>query len=111
MVISPSPAAHTSKLLEADVLSLELSDLADSTHLASSQEEKGLEMLMETSQPACPAYDEILEVMAHATERLDLPCRLGRLQIAHERLDMRFLTGHKCAGHIHPLHCMNYMNV
>lgn len=40
------------------------------------------------------AYDELLEVMCYVTDRLDLPWRHERCEIACGRLDERFLSGH-----------------
>lgn len=69
MSLSRSPAAYLSDLLDVDVFSLnESSNLADSALLASSQEEQdvageGDNTQMKPSQPACPAYEELLKVM------------------------------------------------
>ncbi len=75
--ISRSSAADESKLLEEDVLSLTSSDPAGSALLAHGQEwaDEGGEHISELSQPVCPAYVELLEVMEHATARLDLQWR------------------------------------
>ncbi len=39
-------------------------------------------------------YEELLEVMKHATVRLDLHWRHEKGGVAHSRLDERFLSGH-----------------
>lgn len=94
--LSYSPAAYSSDLLDAYVHSLnESCDLANSALLALSQKEQdvaveGDEMLMEPSQPACPAYEKLLEVVAHTTERLDLPCKCETPQIALRHSDKHF---------------------
>ncbi len=71
--ISLSSAADESKQLEEDVLSL-TSDPAGSALLAHGQKwaDEGGKDISEPSQPVCPAYVELLEVMEHATARLDL---------------------------------------
>ncbi len=90
-------AADESILLEEDVLSLTSSDPAGSALLAHGQEwadEDEEENISEPSQPVCPAYGELLEVMEHATARLDLPWRHERVGVARSRLDERFLSEH-----------------
>lgn len=73
----------------------------------SSQEEadvvKGDEDSTEPSQPASPAYGKLLDVMAHATVRLDLAWG-GRekREIARGRPDERFLSGHNSPSHHEP---------
>lgn len=62
------------------ILSLASSDPADSTLLATSQEvqdvaAEGEDVLMEPSEPACPAYNELLEVMHDAEIRISLEAR------------------------------------
>lgn len=62
------------------MLSLTSSDPAGSALLASSQGEQDLadegeDDISEPSQSACPTYDELLEVMDRATDRLDLQWR------------------------------------
>ncbi|ROJ44208.1 hypothetical protein DPX16_23864 [Anabarilius grahami] len=89
MSLSHSSAAGSSAEPDEQVLSLESYDLADSALLASSKD-----ILMEPSQPACSAYSELLKVMAHATQRLDLLWKRKTPQIARGRLDERFLAGH-----------------
>ncbi len=60
-----------------DAISLTSSDRAASALLGYAQEEQemaeGEEVETELSQISCPAYKELLEVMEHATVRLDLP--------------------------------------
>ncbi|XP_050958748.1 ICOS ligand-like [Labeo rohita] len=46
-----------------------------------------VEEIVESSWPACSAYEELLEVMACATERLDLPLKHKRSEITHSRID------------------------
>ncbi len=94
--ISRSSAADESKLLEEDVLSLTSSDPAGSALLAHGQEwaDEGGEDISEPSQPVCPAYVELLEVMERATARLDLQWRHEKGGVARSRLDERFLSGH-----------------
>ncbi len=74
LFISRSSAADKGKLLEEDVLSLTSSDPAGSALLAHGQEwaDEGGEDISEPSQPVCPAYVELLEVMERANSRLDL---------------------------------------
>lgn len=65
------------ELLEEDVLSLTSSDPAGSALQASSQGEQDLadegeDDVSEPSQPACPAYGELMEVMDRATARLEI---------------------------------------
>lgn len=80
MSLSRSPAAHLSDLLDADVFSLyESSNLAYSALLASSQEEQdvadeGDDTQLKPSQPACPAYEELLEVMEVIKETPQIAC-------------------------------------
>ncbi len=94
--ISRPSAADESELLEEDVLSLTSSDPAGSALLAHGQEwaDEDEEDISEPSQPVCPAYDELLEVMEHATARLDLQWRHEKGGVARSRLDERFLSGH-----------------
>lgn len=91
MSLSHSSATDMIAEPDEDVLSLESSDLAYSALLASSREEQdvaalGEDVLIEPSQPACPKYSELLEVMAHATQWLDLPWKLETAQFARGRL-------------------------
>ncbi|KAL0173628.1 hypothetical protein M9458_029596, partial [Cirrhinus mrigala] len=69
--LSRSSAGDESELLDDDdVISLTSSDPAASALLGFTQEEQELldeEMQSEPSQSSCPAYDELLEVMEHAT--------------------------------------------
>lgn len=72
MSLSQSSATGASALLDEDVLSLESTNPADSALLALSQKQQdmaleGEDVLMEPSQPACPAYNELLEVMDRVT--------------------------------------------
>lgn len=46
------------------------------------------------SQPAGPAFGELLDVMARATTRLDLAWRRKKREVNPGRLDERFLSGH-----------------
>ncbi len=94
--ISRPSAADESELLEEDVLSLTSSDPAGSALLAHGQEwaDEDEEDISEPSQSVCPAYDELLEVMEHATARLDLQWRHEKGGVARSRLDERFLSGH-----------------
>lgn len=69
MSISHSSAANESKLPDCDdVLSLTSSDPASSMLLASSHDEQDkadeINDASECSQPTCPAYDELLDVMS-----------------------------------------------
>jgi len=62
---------------------------SDSTFLASSQEEQdgtveGKNTVTEPSQPACPAYNELLEIMALVSGRLDLAWKREKLRIHSE---------------------------
>ncbi len=93
---SRSSAADKSKLLEEDVLSLTSPDPAGSALLAHGQEwaDEDEENISEPSQPVCPAFDELLEVIKHATARLDLQWRHEKGGVARSRLDEQFLTGH-----------------
>ncbi len=94
-ILRPS-AADESELLEEDVLSLTSSDPAGSALLAHGQEwaDEDEEDISEPSQPVCPAYDELLDFMEHATARLDLQWRHEKGGVARSRLDERFLSGH-----------------
>ncbi|ROL41024.1 hypothetical protein DPX16_22867 [Anabarilius grahami] len=62
------------------------SDPSASALLASTQEEQDVavedDVVSESSWPACPAYDELLEVMSRATDRLDLPWRRERCELS-----------------------------
>lgn len=95
-----SSVADERELLEEDVLSLTCSDPASSALLASSQGEQvvadeGEEVEMtEPSQPPCPVYIELLEVMECATTRLELLWQREKEETACGRLDERFLSGH-----------------
>lgn len=78
LALSRASIAGSSNLFDQEVLFLESSDPADSTLLAPySQEtnvvEEGEESVQgKSSQPASSAYRELLNVIAHATPRLDL---------------------------------------
>ncbi len=108
--ISRSSAANESKLLEEDVLSLTSSDPAGSALLAHGQEwaDEGGEDISEPSQPVCPTYVELLEVMERATARLDLQWRHEKGGVARSRLDER-ISGFPPSSREHPilpdLHC------
>lgn len=52
---------------------------------------EGKDMTMDPSQPACPAYSE---VMARTSERLDVRWKCKKSQITRGRIDTRFLAGH-----------------
>ncbi|KAL0190904.1 hypothetical protein M9458_013602, partial [Cirrhinus mrigala] len=53
---------------------------------------EGEEAEAEPSQVSCPAYDELLEVMDHATARLDLPWKRARKVAPRGRLNARYLS-------------------
>ncbi len=91
-----SSAADGGQLREEDVLSLTSSDPAVSALLTPGQEwaDEGEEDISEPSQSVCPAYEELREVMEHATDRLDLQWRHEEGGVARSRLDERFLSGH-----------------
>ncbi len=95
--LSRPSAVDESELRWEDVLSLASSDPAGSSLLASGQSEQDLadeDGVLEPSQPACPAYGEVMEVMNHATVRLDLQWRHEKGEIARGRLDEQFLSEH-----------------
>lgn len=78
MHISLLLVADEGELLDQDdVLLLTSSDPAASALLTSSQDEQDeaveSEDVSECALHACPAYDKLLEVISHATDRLDLP--------------------------------------
>lgn len=105
-----SSATDASDLLDADVLSLESSD---SALLASSQEEQdgaveGKNIVMEPSQPACPVYNELLEVMALTSERLDLAWKREKPQI-HSEVERPWKKTYLAC--IHLFHHVNYVNM
>ncbi|ROI69445.1 Adipocyte enhancer-binding protein 1 [Anabarilius grahami] len=52
----------------------------------------------ETSKPPCPAYVELLDVIEHASGRLQLPWKRVKKGAARGRLDKRFLSGHNTAA-------------
>lgn len=84
-------------------MSLTFSYPAGSALLAYSQSkqdlaDEGEDDIPEPSQPACPAYDELLEVMDCTSARLDLECMHEKGEIARSILDEQFLSGHKCPG-------------
>lgn len=83
--------------LDEDILLLESSDPTDSALLATSQKEQdvaaeGEDVVMEPSEPACPAYNELLEVMACTTQRLDLSWKRKKPQIACGRFSWPTIT-------------------
>ncbi len=69
---------------------------AGSALLAPGQEwaYEGKEVISELSQPVCPVYEELLEVMDRATVRLDLQWRHEKGGVSRSRLDEQFLSGH-----------------
>lgn len=74
MSISHSSSADESKLPDCDdVSSLTSSDPASSVLLASSHDKQDeadeINDASERSQPTCPAYDELLDVISHASAR------------------------------------------
>lgn len=84
-------------LLDQNVLSLKSFNTADIALLASSQEEldvaeEGEDVISEPSQLSSPAYEELLEVVAHAMERFDLTWWRKRRKITRGKLDKRFLS-------------------
>ncbi|ROI69465.1 hypothetical protein DPX16_14405 [Anabarilius grahami] len=103
-VTSEGVTADKGEVLEDDVLSLTSSDPAASALLALSpreqevadEEEEGEPS--ETSKPPCPAYVELLEVMEHASGRLQQPWDRVKKGTARERLDERFLSVHNPAA-------------
>ncbi len=82
-----------------DAISLTSSDPAASALLGYAQKEQemseGEEAETELSQTSCPAYEELLEVMEHATARLQLPWERTKMAAPPGRLDERYLSGHK----------------
>ncbi|KAI2645012.1 Ribosomal protein S12 methylthiotransferase RimO [Labeo rohita] len=104
--LSCSSAGDESELLDDDdVVSLTSFDPAVSALLGSVQEEQ--EMLdeeecieSESPQPSCPTYDELLEVMEHATARLDLPWKRVKKVAPRGRLDERFLYDHNLTAQV-----------
>ncbi len=97
--LSRPSAVDESKLRGEDVLSLTSSELTGSALLSSGQSEQDLadegeDGAFEPSQPACPAYGELMEVINRATARLDLQWRHEKGEIAQGRLDERFLSEH-----------------
>ncbi|XDV17755.1 hypothetical protein PO909_023574 [Leuciscus waleckii] len=58
-------------------------------------EEEVIQVDPEPSQPPCPVYAELLDVMERATDRLQLPWRRVRGEVARGRLDDRFLPGRR----------------
>ncbi|KAL0158365.1 hypothetical protein M9458_046441, partial [Cirrhinus mrigala] len=93
-----SVAGEDELLADDDVVSLTSSDSAASALLGPSQEEQemleGEEAEAEPSLISCPAYAELLEVMDHATVRLDLPWERAREVAPRGRLDERYLSDH-----------------
>lgn len=81
--------------MDVDVLYLGSSDPADSALTNARPEEQDVvdedeDKAFEPSQPACPAYAELLEVMARATERLGLSWKHEKPKPARGRLDEHF---------------------
>lgn len=62
-------------------------------------------VIAKSSQPACQAYEECLDVMYYATDRLDLPWRHEKREIVCGRLDKCFLSGHNTPTFIPCLVC------
>ena len=58
-------------------------------------DEEVIQVDPEPSQPPCPVYAELLDVMERATDRLQLPWRRVRGEVVRGRLDDRFLPGHR----------------
>ncbi len=56
---------------------------------------EGEEVETEPSHSSCPAYDYLLEIIEHATARLDLPWKRAKMVAPRDRLDERYLSGHK----------------
>ncbi|ROJ25309.1 hypothetical protein DPX16_20122 [Anabarilius grahami] len=103
--LSQPTAADEGELLnDDDVLSLTSSDPAASALLAASPREQEMAFEEEASEPAetsehpCPVYAELLEVMEHASGRLQLPWDRVRKEVTRGRLDERFLSGHNKAA-------------
>ncbi|KAL0194944.1 hypothetical protein M9458_008516, partial [Cirrhinus mrigala] len=98
------------ELLEDDNV-ISLTALLGSTH--EEQESLDKEMQSESSQTSCPAYAELLEVMEHATARLDLPWKRVKKMAPRGRLDERFLSDHnpKSAFHSFPISIRSYANI
>ncbi|ROK23452.1 hypothetical protein DPX16_16496 [Anabarilius grahami] len=48
--------------------------------------------MTEPSQPPCPTYVELLEVMECTMARLELPWKREKEETTHGRLDERFLS-------------------
>lgn len=69
--LSHSSITSSSNLLDQDMLSLASSHLADGIVLAE-EEVYVVGVCIEPSQPASPSHEELLDVMASATARLDL---------------------------------------
>ncbi len=80
------------------------SDPAASSLLGSDQEEQemseGEEVETEPSHSSCPAYDELLEVIEHATARLDLPWKRAKMVALWGHLDERYLSGHNTPAQV-----------
>lgn len=51
--------------------------------------------MSQCSQPPCPAYVELVDVMSRTTERLDLPWKREKRKLPHSCLDERYLSGLK----------------
>ncbi|ROL55087.1 hypothetical protein DPX16_21091 [Anabarilius grahami] len=100
--VSCDSAAHESDLLDEDAIFLASSGSADSALLAPSQDEEqsmaeaGSESVRsEPSRPSCPAYEELLDVMGRASDRLKLSWERIQEETVRGRLDKRFLSDHR----------------
>lgn len=58
------------------------------------------EVETESSQPSCPQYAELFEVMECATARFDLPWKRVRKETARCLLDERYLSGHNAPAQV-----------
>ncbi len=97
--LSHSSATNEGERLDDDdAISLTSSDPAAGALLGYAQEEQemseGDEAEAEPDQSSCLAYDELLEVMEHATARLDLLWKRAKMVAPRGRLDERYLSGH-----------------
>ncbi len=90
-----------------DLISLKSSDPAASALLGYAQEEQEMseseEVETELSQTSSPACKELLDVMEHATARLDLPWERTKMAAPRGRLDERYLSGHKTPAQVNLL--------
>lgn len=78
----------SSHLLYQDVLSLAIQPGRSGCGL------RGIRCTYVYSQPAGPAFGELVDIMACATTRLDLAWRRKKREVNPGRLDERFLSGH-----------------